>query len=115
MCTRVLCNTDGLAESAPPTIAYPAGVTGTAARPAIIEFAGGDPLIHHGRFFTIMTDLRRTADIACTAGLFRSKKGYAVAGQRQCSRPIPAAHTGRFAVQYRQTYGRSPHTTLHDE
>jgi AraC-like DNA-binding protein len=25
------------------------------------------------------------------------------------------AHTGRFAVQYRQTYGRSPHTTLRDE
>ena len=25
------------------------------------------------------------------------------------------AHTGRFAVQYRQTYGRSPHSTLRDE
>ena len=64
-------------ESTLPTIvAFPAGVAGTEARSAIIEFAGGEPVVHHGREFTVMTNdptQERTADIACTAGLFGSK------------------------------------------
>ncbi len=60
---------------------------------AIIEFAGGEPVIHHGRQYTIMTnDPTYDEQLALIAqqDFSHPSQRYAVAGQRQCGRPVPA-------------------------
>ncbi len=77
---------------------------------AIIEFAAGKPVVHHGREFTLMTNdptYDEQLQLLAAQGLLASEPRGAVARQRQRRRPIPARRVllGAAARTQRPTPG----------